>query len=130
MTPNREDVLRWREGAVAALTDCMAFGILWDDEERRRQAVIAAARLFPLPTRTVPTVRQGPRTYFYRVMPFITGVLSGGVTVMRYGSKEDARNGYNHLGINWHPEDQPTVAALLALPLTEEVEDTGEEGDK
>lgn len=124
----REKVLLRREGALAVL---MEEGVPW-------RAVVSAeevaARLFPLPTRTVPTVRQangpGEQGTWYRVLCDSDGGRSRFPlhVVHRFVSRLAALGGVDSLGEGWYPEDQPTVAALLALPLTEQDEDTGEDG--
>lgn len=122
----REKVLLRREGAVAAIEKWAPLRI--GPSALLEFARAEAAKLFPLPPRTVPTVRRGVADgarWWYRVL-----VSDGNHTVYRYRSEGAARNGSPVASGWWPPEDQPTVAALLALPLTEEVEDTGEDGAK
>lgn len=116
----RELVLRDRAAAVKALKAVHGYSL--DGAEA------FAAYLFPLPTRTVPTVRQGVADggrWWYRVL-----VSCGNHSVYRYDCERAARNHDPVVRGWWPPEDQPTVAALLQLPLTEQVEDTGEDGAK
>lgn len=126
----RERVLRDREVyAKGLLRGNRGIGPYSDDELASAKRVSAAE--FPLPTRTVPTVRQGLLTLvgvepcWYRVFERGDAMFTWRY-VERYYTRADAlaRTKGKELGGGWPPEDQPVVAALLLLPLTEEIEDT------
>lgn len=125
----RERVLRDREVYVRGyLRGKWGLGMYGNSDVATARRVAEAE--FPLPTRTVPTVRPGVakqakgEPWWYRVREGDESCW-----VARFRIKADALAERNVFDCAWPPEDQPTVAALLLLPLTEEVEDTGEEGD-
>jgi len=130
---DRATILAKREGAVEALMWFWGFAPGKSYDERHRLAEAETVRLFPLPRRTVPTVRQGVAEggkWWYQCEGSLPPSVFGRYCVWRYRNRADALAGQFKLRADWPPEDQPTVAALLLLPLTEDVEDAGEEGDK
>lgn len=126
----RERVLRDREVYVRGyLRGKWGLGMYGNSDVATARRVAEAE--FPLPTRTVPTVRQGVAEggkWWYQLVVYDSRDDYRGV--VRYASRLAAIYDRDNMGDNWPPEDQPTVAALLALPLTEEVEDAGEDGAK